>query len=233
MISISAEGTWGHVEGMESSPEGRSDGFCDNTQDPYVNLGGISRVIAPLNTLIGVFLTDAAPDPAALPTSLTLGADDMTTPGLQQAFAIGSNLEYIHVPEGATRLFLGINDGYEWSNNVGSVNVTIASAVRIDIKPETLNLNSKGVFTAFIELPEEFDAEDIDMSTVACAGAPAQKSMLADDGRLLIKFDCEALDPEKVSAGDAVKLTVTGKLTDGTLFAGSDTVRVIDKGGKK
>ena len=227
-VSITATGTWGHP-GL-SDPDGII-GFYDDTHDEYVNLGGISRVIAPINTLIGVFLTDDPPNPGDTPASLTLGVDDMTTPELQQAFAIGSSLEFITVPEGATRLFFGHNDGYEWINNVGALEVTVTTIVDIDIKPETLNLKSKGVFTAFIDLPEGFDEEDIDISTVECEGAPALESVMADDGKLIVKFNRE--DLVGVSPSDAVELTVTGELTNGTPFAGSDTIRVIEKGGKK
>lgn len=227
-LSISAEGIWGHP-GL-SDPDGIS-GFYDDTHDEYVNLGGISRVIAPINTLIGVFLTDDPPDPGATPETLVLGVDDMTTPELQQAFAIGSSLEYISVPEGATRLFLGHNDGYEWINNLGSLEVTVTTIAQIEIKPETLNLNSKGLFTAFIDLPEGCDEQDIDINTVACEGASAVSGVMADDGRLVVKFDRE--DLEGVSAGDAVELTVEGEFTNGTPFTGSDTIRVISKGGKK
>lgn len=100
--------------------------------------------------------------------------------------------------------------------------------VPIDIKPETLNLKSKGLFTAFIGLPEGYGEEDVDVATVVCEGAPAAKAMMADDGRLIVKFSRE--DLVGVSPGDAVELTVTGELTDGTPFAGSDTIRVIEKG---
>ena len=54
---------------------------------------------------------------------------------------------------------------------------------------------------------------------------------MSDDGRLVVKFNRE--DLVGVSTGDAVELTVTGQLTNGTPFTGSDTIRVIDKGGKK
>ena len=73
--------------------------------------------------------------------------------------------------------------------------------------------------------------EDVDISTVECEGAPAVKAMMADDNRLIVKFNRE--DLVGVSPGNAVVFTVTGKFTDETLFAGSDTVRVIDKGSKK
>jgi hypothetical protein len=227
-ISVSAEGIWGHP--VESGPDGLD--WYDDTHDEYVNLGGISRVIAPLNTLIGIFLADLSPDPGAMPASLNLYlGDDMTSPQLQQAFAIGSSLEYITVPEGATRLFFGLNDGFGWYNNVGSLTVTVTTIVGIDIKPETLNLKSKGKFTAFIELPEGYDEEDVATSTVACEGAPAVSAVMADNNKLIVKFNRE--DLVGVSTGDAVELTVTGEFIDGTPFIGSDTIRVIDKGGKK
>ena len=63
---------------------------------------------------------------------------------------------------------------------------TVAVVVDMDIKPETLNLKSKGVFTAFIELPERYGEEDVDIGTVECEGALAVKAMIADDNRLIV-----------------------------------------------
>ena len=103
--------------------------------------------------------------------------------------------------------------------------VIIAS---IEIKPETLNLKSKGVFTAFIDLPEGYNEEEIDVSTVECEGASALSGVIADDGKLVVKFDREDLDD--VPIGDAVELAVTGRVTDGPMFKGTDTIRVIDSG---
>jgi len=61
------------------------------------------------------------------PAALALG-DDMTHPLLQQTFVIGASLQNIGIPTGATRLFFGLNNGYEWSNNVGAVDVTVVPA---------------------------------------------------------------------------------------------------------
>jgi len=79
-----------------------------------------------------------------------------------------------------------------------------------------------------IDLPEGYDEEEIDISTVECEGAPAIKGMMADDGRLIVKFDRE--DLVDVSTGNSVEMFVTGKLIDGTPFIGSDIIRVINEG---
>ena len=100
----------------------------------------------------------------------------------------------------------------------------------VTIKPETLNLNSKGVFTAFVTLPADSDVADINVNTVVCEGAPAQSGMVAaaNNGTLIVKFDREDLRAD-LPTGDNVTMTVTGALTDGTPFKGSDTVEVIGK----
>jgi hypothetical protein len=121
-LSITATGSWGHHVALHSGPDGYESNY--ETHEEYDDLG-ISRVYAPLNSLVGVFLGDDSPDPAAMPASLTIGIDDMTTPVLQQTFVIGSILENITIPSGATRLFLGLNDAAEWWNNDGDMNVTV------------------------------------------------------------------------------------------------------------
>jgi hypothetical protein len=118
------------------------------------------------------------------------------------------------------------------SANGGQISKPPGTIVRIE--PETLNHASKGVFTAFITLPEGYEVADIDVSTVECEGArAAEKGIVAGD-TLIVKFNRQDLDLKLVKPGDAVMLIVTGTLkdTDGTLFKASDTIRVIDKGGK-
>ena len=107
---------------------------------------GISDVVAPINALLGVFLDGNVPSSA--PTGLdfrsaglgvtspgTLGAITAVTggtgyatlsPGLGQVFFIGDGLDgngvaqQVTVPNGATRLFLGTADGWNWADNRGS-----------------------------------------------------------------------------------------------------------------
>jgi hypothetical protein len=112
------------------------------------------------------------------------------------------------------------------SANGGPPPVTIEATVRIE--PETLNLASKGVFTAFITLPEGYEVADIVVSTVLCQGASAIKGIVAGN-KFIAKFNRQ--DLVGVSTGDEVTLTVTGEVA-GKRFKGSDTIRVIEKGGK-
>jgi hypothetical protein len=119
----------------------------------------------------------------------------------------------------------------------------------IDIDPDTLNVKSNGEWlTAYIELPEGYDVNDIDVSTIYLVdaipvdtSAPATVGDYDSDGisDLMVKFDRTAvvayLGAEEVTEDETgtdyyEELTLTGELTDGTSFEGSDTIRVIDKG---
>ena len=121
-LSITATGTWGHSLYTQSGPEGYGSAWTE----PQYEAFGISALNnAPLNTLVGVFLTDAPPDPLSLPARLDYNTSDMTSPLLQQTFAVGAGLYNIAIPSGATRLFGGLNNGYDWSDNVGWVSVTV------------------------------------------------------------------------------------------------------------
>jgi len=100
---------------------------------------------------------------------------------------------------------------------------------KLDIKPETINLASKGTFTAFINLPEEYDVRDINVSTLDIMGAHVVSSKISNenDGTLIAKFNRQ--DLKNVQTGNAVVFTVKGKV-DGSEFVGYDTVKVINNG---
>ena len=112
----------------------------------------------------------------------------------------------------------------------------------VDIKPETLNLQSKGKWiTCYIELPEGYDVADIDVSTilledaVSAEASPTEIGDYDDDSNadLMVKFDRSAVIGLGLKTGD-VELTVTGSLSesDNPDFEGSGTIKVIDKGKK-
>jgi hypothetical protein len=112
----------------------------------------------------------------------------------------------------------------------------------IDVDPDTLNLGSKGKWiTSYIELPEGYAVTDIDLSTIMLNGtiqvyasAPTCIGDYDTDGiqDLMVKFDRAAvqqyiLDNVPIEAKFVTAtLTVTGRLNDGTLFQGSDTIKI-------
>lgn len=109
------------------------------------------------------------------------------------------------------------------------IRITVGTALdaTIEIEPETVNLGSNGVITAFIEPATDYSLAEIDISTVQCAGAKATKGTLAN-GKLIVKFNQEEL--QNIIPAEEVLLAVGGQLTDGRWFYGIDTVRVIDPG---
>lgn len=100
--------------------------------------------------------------------------------------------------------------------------VLIPASVRIE--PETINRKSNGVVTAFVTLPEEYDAASLGgVVWMGSAGAPAS-SVVVNARTIIAKFRTSQM---QLVAGDSVELWVVGELGDGTMFVGTDTVRVI------
>jgi hypothetical protein len=115
----------------------------------------------------------------------------------------------------------------------GAESHTLAAAsiaAVVDIDPDTINLKSKGKWiTAYIGLPEPYDAGDIDLDTIVLkkdefeVGAEYGEF---ESGRVKVKFPRAAV--QSVLEPGEVELTVLGELEDGTPFEGTDTVRVIE-----
>ena len=98
-------------------------------------------------------------------------------------------------------------------------------------------MKSNGKFKAFIKLPSTYSVNDIVTDTVVCEGATAIDGKVDSAGRFFATFNTQDLDlgfEIKIHKGYNDKnieteLTVTGELTDGTKFEGSDTVKVKSK----
>jgi hypothetical protein len=108
-----------------------------------------------------------------------------------------------------------------------AANFSCVPPIEVRIEPETLNLKSKGEFTAFITVPEGYNIRDWNIANLSCEGAPAVKGMISGN-TYVAKFKRQ--DLQGVPTGDEVTLTVKGTFThDGKLayIQASDTVRVI------
>jgi len=114
---------------------------------------GISNLKAPINALVGVFLTDEAPNKTPTPTftaeDLAKAPTDFSSaanrnlqsyqPKLKQLFFIGDGktdaglAQTFVAPQGATRLYLATWDFYEWNNNAGQRNVKVARPASVTL----------------------------------------------------------------------------------------------------
>jgi feruloyl esterase len=112
-------------------------------------------------------------------------------------------------------------------------NFTCVPPIEVRIEPETLNLKSKGVFTAFITVPEGYDIRDWNIGNLECEGAKAVKGVFSANA-YIAKFQTQ--DLVGVTHGDAVTLTVKGTFeVDGhtALIQADDTIRVIGNAPQK
>jgi len=116
----------------------------------------------------------------------------------------------------------------------------------VDIDPDSLLLKEEGYgnwITVHIGLPEGYDVNNINMSTVTLwvLGSPVGVAMKGDKlmydlqgNKLMVKFDramvinllWSMIGHMLPHVKEEATLEVTGKLYDGTAFRGSDTIRV-------
>ena len=124
------------------TPDGNTGWITDNLKGAE---HGKSDAWAPINAVMGVFLSAGNPvsagtPPAALDFSTDQARDFATlAPQLRQVFFIGDgrradgSVQRFTVPPGATRLFIGTMDQYEWNNNVGSYTVTVHNVGKVTL----------------------------------------------------------------------------------------------------
>jgi len=106
---------------------------------------GIANVTAPIAAVIGVFLDNSQPDSSAAPAALNFGTSASRdfasiSPLVKQPFFIGDGLradgvtlQGFVVPPGATRLYIGIMDFQQWSDNSGVMTTTVTKAAQVTL----------------------------------------------------------------------------------------------------
>ncbi len=145
-LTFSFTGSASYYPGTQPfDPDGNPDWIINNYSGAE---HGKSQLFAPLTAVVGVFLNDTQPNlagspPAALDFTSPASRDFTTlSPALRQPFFIGNGkradgttLQQFVVPAGATRFYLGIMDGQQWSDNSGSLTASVvrpAAVVLVD-----------------------------------------------------------------------------------------------------
>jgi hypothetical protein len=103
---------------------------------------GISDIVAPMDSLLGIFLGPDVPSgaaPATLDFSMIGLQYGTLHPVINQVFFMGDgSAQSVVVPAGATRLFLGTMDGCEWRGNTGSFTVKLRQSLPSQSVPQNL-----------------------------------------------------------------------------------------------
>jgi len=102
----------------------------------------------------------------------------------------------------------------------------------VQLEPKTLNLSSNGNWiNCSITLPDNYDIDQIDTATIFMERiiAPAWSNTDTLAKKLMVKFDRSQVQQALRAADSPASLNVTGSLKDGTVFEGSDTIRLLDK----
>lgn len=126
----------GLADGAGTGPTGPDGSYIFNMTDYGLGVAPASQV--GVLGLVGVFLDASTPTGGSEPSGLSFAGGlnfASLSPGLNQIFWIGDGLtgtgsgavQTFISPLGATRLYLGTIDGFQWSNNTGGFAVTIGT----------------------------------------------------------------------------------------------------------
>ncbi|MHC4158004.1 MAG: right-handed parallel beta-helix repeat-containing protein [Planctomycetota bacterium] len=130
--------------------------------------------------------------------------------------------------DGNARLLDGDEDGMPIVD-MGAYEYRPPIPADVDIHPDTLNLASKGRWISCqIRLPEDYNTADIDANSIYLEDVIKAQGLQVNDRLAIAKFsrpDVQAI----LDAGDDVEVLISGELTDGTIFEGTDTIKVLDK----
>ncbi len=116
--------------------------------------------------------------------------------------------------------------------DMGAYETPIFAEVRI--LPRTINLASKGNWiTCYIWLPEQYNVADIDPCSIFLEDEIKPEQFSVDEQQQVATARFTREDVQPILELGEINLKITGLLTDGNLFEGKDTIKVVDKAGKK
>jgi hypothetical protein len=108
---------------------------------------------------------------------------------------------------------------------------TIPAEARI--LPRTINLASKGKWIICnIWLPDDYDVVDIELNSIFLEDEIKPIRFSVDEQQQIATARFTREKVQSILDIGEVELTITGKLTDGTIFEATDTIKVIDKAAK-
>lgn len=158
----------------------------------------------------------------------------------QLTFDISIEYPFEWSPDGQHIVFGSKRSG---NTDIWRARINIISPANVEINPNALNLRSGGKWiTAYIELPEGYDVNDIDISTIMLNNtvsvdldAPSAIGDYDNDSTpdLMVKFSRSEITDFIISVlgtpgkFTSVILTVSGELNSGTSFEGNDTIKAI------
>ena len=137
------------------------------------------------------------------------------------------------LPDGDYNVIANLNTGKAikpaFSSEPKEFTITSIIRAKIDVKPDPLNLKNNGKYVNVdIELPEGYNAADIDVTSIRLNDiVPAlPKPIKKDHNGLEVNFDMASVK-SILSPGEQM-ITITGDLSGGLQFTGSDRIRVIN-----
>jgi hypothetical protein len=109
--------------------------------------------------------------------------------------------------------------------------------VPVKFTPHVLNTASNGKYVnARLTLPQEYSPDDVDVNTPAICKLPGAEipsdyiyPFINDSNLTEIEIAFPRLAFDSIEAFGPVTITLTGKLNDGFLYTGTDTIRLINR----